>query len=61
MGASDGDTVTVGITEHAQEQLGDLVFVELPEIGREVETADASPWWRASRLPPTCMRHWPAR
>ncbi|HEY6430748.1 MAG TPA: glycine cleavage system protein GcvH [Acetobacteraceae bacterium] len=37
----DGDTVTVGITEHAQEQLGDLVFVELPEIGREVETADA--------------------
>ncbi len=37
----DGDIVTVGITEHAQEQLGDLVFVELPEIGREVETADA--------------------
>lgn len=37
----DGDSVTVGITEHAQEQLGDLVFVELPEVGREVETADA--------------------
>lgn len=37
----DGDIVTVGITEHAQEQLGDLVFIELPEVGREVEAADA--------------------
>ena len=36
-----GDIVTVGITDHAQEQLGDLVFVELPDVGREVETADA--------------------
>ena len=32
----DGDTATVGITDHAQEQLGDVVFVELPEVGREV-------------------------
>ncbi len=37
----DGDIVIVGITEHAQEQLGDLVFVELPELGREVEPGDA--------------------
>jgi len=29
----DGDIVTVGITEHAAEALGDLVFVELPESG----------------------------
>ncbi len=29
-------TVTVGITDHAQGQLGDLVFVELPEVGRSV-------------------------
>ncbi len=29
----DDGTVTVGITDHAQEQLGDLVFVELPEVG----------------------------
>lgn len=29
----DGDVATVGITNHAQEQLGDIVFVELPEIG----------------------------
>jgi len=33
----DGDIGTVGITEYAQEQLGDIVFVELPEIGRQVE------------------------
>ena len=31
-----GDEVIVGITAHASEQLGDVVFVELPEIGREV-------------------------
>ncbi len=37
----EDDIVTVGITEHAQEQLGDLVFVELPEVDREVEEADA--------------------
>ena len=33
---ADGDTITVGITPHAATQLGDVVFVELPEIGREV-------------------------
>lgn len=36
----DGDGVTVGITTYAQEQLGDLVFVELPETGRTVKTGD---------------------
>ena len=33
----DGDVATVGITGYAQEQLGDVVFVELPEAGRAVE------------------------
>ena len=33
----DGETATVGITEYAQEQLGDIVFVELPDEGAEVE------------------------
>jgi glycine cleavage system H protein len=33
----DGDVATVGITEHAQEQLGDIVFVELPTLGKSVE------------------------
>jgi glycine cleavage system H protein len=33
----DGEIATVGISDHAQEQLGDVVFVELPEVGRKVE------------------------
>ena len=32
----DGDIATVGITDHAQEQLGDLVHIELPELERDV-------------------------
>ncbi|MDE1158476.1 MAG: glycine cleavage system protein GcvH [Neorhizobium sp.] len=32
----EGDVATVGITTHAAEQLGDLVFVELPEVGAEL-------------------------
>ncbi len=35
--ALEGDVATVGITQHAQEELTDIVFVELPEIGRECE------------------------
>lgn len=38
----DGDVVTVGITDYAQEQLGDLVFVELPEIGRSFAKGDTA-------------------
>ena len=34
-------TLTIGITDHAQELLGDLVFVELPEVGTEVTAEDA--------------------
>jgi len=38
---NEGDgTVTVGITEHAQGLLGDMVFVELPEVGEAVSTGD---------------------
>ncbi|MCO5125998.1 glycine cleavage system protein GcvH [Albidovulum sp.] len=36
----DGDVVVVGITAHASEQLGDVVFVELPEPGAAVSTGD---------------------
>jgi glycine cleavage system H protein len=32
----DGDEIVVGITEHAAEQLGDVVFVELPDVGRAI-------------------------
>jgi glycine cleavage system H protein len=37
---SDG-TVTIGITDHAQEQLGDIVFVEAPPVGRQVAAEEA--------------------
>ena len=34
----DGDTATVGITDHAQESLGDIVFIDLPTVGKEVKS-----------------------
>ena len=37
----DGDIATVGITDHAQEQLGDVVHVDLPELDREVGANEA--------------------
>ena len=39
--ANDDGSVTIGITDHAQDQLGDLVYVEVPEQGREVEADEA--------------------
>ncbi len=36
----DGDIATVGITDYAQDQLGDIVFVELPDEGESVEKGD---------------------
>ena len=36
----DGDTATIGITAYAQEQLGDVVFVEVPETGKTVAQGD---------------------
>jgi glycine cleavage system H protein len=37
---ADG-TLTIGVTDHAQEALGDIVFLELPEAGRKVEAGEA--------------------
>jgi len=37
----EGDTATVGISDYAQDQLGDVVYVELPEVGRVVEAGEA--------------------
>ena len=34
----NGDTATVGITNHAQESLGDIVFIDLPTVGKEVKS-----------------------
>ena len=38
----EGNIATVGISDYAQEQLGDLVFVDLPETGRELSKGDAA-------------------
>jgi len=40
--AIDGDVATVGITDYAQQQLGDVVFVELPKVGRTLKKAEAA-------------------
>jgi glycine cleavage system H protein len=37
----DDDIATVGITDHAQHELTDIVFVELPDLGRELKAGDA--------------------
>lgn len=37
---ADGETAVIGITDHAQELLGDVVFVELPEVGAELAAGD---------------------
>ena len=37
----DGDIATIGITDHAQEALGDIVFIELPAVDREVTDGEA--------------------
>ena len=37
----DGDAAVIGITDHAQNALGDVVFVDLPEVGREVAAGEA--------------------
>ena len=38
----EGDSATVGITDYAQAQLGDVVFVELPKVGRSLKKAEAA-------------------
>ena len=36
----EGQRVTIGVTDYAQQQLGDIVFVELPEVGRQIEAGE---------------------
>ncbi|NDJ86321.1 MAG: glycine cleavage system protein H, partial [Chloroflexi bacterium] len=37
----DGETVTMGITDYAQDQLSDIVYVELPEVGASLNAGDS--------------------
>jgi glycine cleavage system H protein len=38
----EGDIATIGVTDYAQSQLGDVVFVELPKVGRSLNKAEAA-------------------
>ena len=38
----DGDVATIGVTDYAQSQLGDVVFVELPKVGRNLKKAETA-------------------
>ena len=38
---AEGDVVVIGITDYAQKELGDVVFVELPQVGTQLEAGDA--------------------
>jgi hypothetical protein len=55
---ADG-TISIGITEHAQELLGDLVFIELPGLGREFVAGRKRQSSNRSRPPPTSTPRWP--
>ena len=55
----DGDIVTVGITDHAQQQLGELVFIELPELERDVVAGEACATVESVKAASTFTRPWP--
>lgn len=52
----EDDAITVGITHHAQELLGDIVFVELPEVGANLAAEEQSGVVESVKPHPTCMR-----
>ena len=47
----EGDIATIGITQHATEMLGDIVFVELPDIGSSVEKQGNAPVVETTKAP----------
>ncbi len=57
---ADG-TVTVGISDHAQEALGDVVFVELTEVGKTLPQVTRPVWLSRSRPLPTSTPRLPAK
>ncbi|MEX1012990.1 MAG: glycine cleavage system protein GcvH [Waddliaceae bacterium] len=38
--ANEGDAAIIGITDHAQDELGEIVYVELPEVGKHIEAGE---------------------
>ena len=58
----EGDIGTVGITDHAQEELGDIVYVDLPKVGAQLDAGQiARLGGIASRRSPTSIRRSRAR
>ncbi len=57
----DGDVAVVGITDYAQEQLGDIVYVELPEVGKTLEKGGEAASSNRSRRRARSSRRSPAR
>ena len=57
----DGAEATIGITAYAQEQLGDITFVELPEVGKSVNSPVKFVRLNRSRQPVMFMPHCPVR
>ncbi len=49
----DGDTATIGITQHAEEELGDVALVQLPEVGRVFSRKKNSARSKASKPSPS--------
>ncbi len=58
---TEGHEATVGITDFAQQQLGDVVFVDLPAVGRQVAQGDVFGTSSRSRRSPNCSRRSPVR
>ena len=56
-----GDRGKVGITDYAQQQLGDVVYVELPEIGAKLKQGQSFGTIESVRRFPSSMRPWAAR
>ena len=57
----EGDSATIGITKYAAEELGDVVFVELPPRAARSAPAPKPRWWKASRPPAKSMPRWAAK
>ena len=57
----EGDVATVGITDYAQAQLGDVVFVEVPEAGKQVAKGDDAAVVESVKAASEFMRRSPAK
>ena len=50
----EGDLAVFGVTHYAQESLGDIVYIELPEVGTELTAGSPTPRWNRSRRSRMC-------